>query len=63
MYKNNKSIRIIKRTHRESRADQVEFSVPLKTENQTRREILKTIKAWIAEQQETKQAQQRRVGF
>jgi hypothetical protein len=50
----DRSIKVIKRKHRESPVDRETPVAPVKTETQTKREWLKTIKSWIEEQKETK---------
>jgi hypothetical protein len=54
MSSTDRSIRVIKRAHRESLDDRETPVAPVKTESETKRELLKTIKSWIEEQRETK---------
>jgi len=54
MSSRHRLIRVIKRAHRESLVDRETPVAPVKTESQTKRELLNTIKSWIEEQRETK---------
>jgi len=54
MSSTDRSISVIKRAHRESLDDRETPVAPVKTESETKRELLKTIKSWIEEQRETK---------
>jgi len=54
MSSKDRSIRVIKRAHRESLVYRETPVAPVKTESQTKRELLKTIESWIEEQRETK---------
>ena len=58
MFANKKPIKVIKRKQREGLAAQGEDpSMPqVKTESETRREILETITLWIEEQREAQKA-------
>ena len=58
MSSSEKSIKIIKREQRELLAAQNEEppELPMKTENEARREIFETITRWIEEQREAQQA-------
>ena len=57
MSANEKPIKVIKREQRELAAQGEELHVPpVKTESETRREILKTITLWIEEQREAQEA-------
>jgi len=52
----DKSIRIVKREHRQPIADRRDIAhAKSKTENQTRRELIWTVTSWIDELRETKQ--------
>jgi hypothetical protein len=50
----DKSIRIIKRGQRESLKERDIPESRVKTQNQTRREILKTVTSWVEELREAK---------
>jgi len=51
----NKSIKVVKRKHREVLEDQREaLELPPKTERQARRMMFQTISSWIEEQRESK---------
>jgi hypothetical protein len=58
MSSNEKSIKIIKREERELLVAQNEElpEAPVKTENETRREIFETVTRWIEEQREAQRA-------
>jgi len=48
-----KSIKIIKREHRESLVPREMDHSRLRTENQTRRDLIRTVSSWIEERRET----------
>jgi len=58
MSSSDKSIKIIKREQRELLVTKNEelSEVPMKTENEARRELVETITRWIEEQREAQQA-------
>jgi hypothetical protein len=63
MSSTGRSIRLIKRAHRESLDDRETPVARVKTESQTKREWLKTIESWIEEQRETKKLFYQSTGF
>ena len=60
MSSNNKGVRIVKREGRNLPADKSETpSLPLRTERQSDREILKNVTLWIQQQRQKKQLEWR----
>jgi hypothetical protein len=64
MHSADRSIKIVKRKHRNVLDGEVEGAEPsLKTDNEIRREILNTITSWVDHQREAKKELHRQSSF